>query len=137
MKRTFFNFMLLGALCTVLSACDSNGDNEVNLALGSMRAKIGGTAWEAANATANRVSVAGQTTLTIAGATIQAEVVSFTITDTGTGTYKLDDTFNPAGPDVLSASYTKTPGQTYVATTGTVTITRKDDRGVEGTFSFE
>lgn len=136
MKRTFHPYLLLTLLCLLVAACDSNG-SEDDLALGSMEAKVDGKAWQAINATANRLSATGQPTVTITGATLQAEGISFTITDTGTGTYTLDDTFTPAGPDVLSASYTKGPGQTYVATGGSFKITRKDDEAIEGTFSFE
>ncbi len=135
MKRTIC-YLLLSVLCVGLSACDSNS-SDVDLAVGTMRASIGGSTWEAANATANRMAAGGYAMVTIAGATVRAETVSFTITDTGTGTYTLDGTVTPGGPDALSATYIKTPGDSYVATTGTFEITRKDDEGIEGTFSFE
>lgn len=133
--RTFRTLLFPLVAVLLWTGCDSNGSAD-ELALGSMRAKVGGQSWEAINATANKVSAGGVTSVTIAGATLQAEALSVTITDTGTGTYTIDETFTPSG-DVLSASYTKRPGETYIATSGTVEITRKDAEVVEGTFRFE
>lgn len=112
------------------------GDDDEGLALGTMQARVDGAGWEATNATANRVSAGGISQVTVTGATLQAEGVSFSITDTGTGTYTLDDTIDPER-DALSGSYTKAVGQTYVATSGTIEIDRFDDEAVEGTFRFE
>lgn len=132
-KSTFVLSLILSLFLWV--GCDSGSDDDA-LALGTMRAQINGASWQAANATANRVTAGSLTQVTVSGATVQAQIVSFSITDTGTGTYTIDDVLTPAR-DVLSASYTAGIGQTFIATSGTIRIDRFDDEVVEGTFSFE
>lgn len=141
MLRPTTCFLLL-TLSLSLAACDSGGDDD-SIALGSMTATVGGSSWNAANATANVITAAGNRTLAISGATVGAQITTMTLTITaiggaaiGTGTYSLGDdaTDNVFG----SANYLPTfnPGDAYVSTAGTVTISEIDDDHVEGTFSF-
>lgn len=143
MLRPATCFLLL-TLSLSLAACDSGGDDDIDpIALGSMTATVGGSSWNAANATANVITVAGNRTLAISGATVGTQITTMTLTITaiggaaiGTGTYSLSDevTDNVFG----SATYLPTfnPGDAYASTAGTVTISEIDDDHVEGTFSF-
>ncbi|GEM_PF-2664885 len=128
--------LMVGLLLFTGCGLFGSDDPDTALALGTMKAQIDGKDWEAVNATANRVFVGGLTQVTITGATIQAEGISFSLTDTGPGSYTIDDQVDPAR-DVLSASYTRSIGQTYLAQSGALEITRFDEEAVEGSFSFE
>lgn len=134
--------LLLLALSLNLAACDSGGGDD-SIALGSMTATVGGSSWDAANATANVITAAGNRTLAISGATVGTQITTMSLTITaiggaaiGTGTYALGDdaTDNVFG----SATYLPTfnPADAYSSTSGTVTISEIDDDHVEGTFSF-
>ena len=101
-----------------------------------MEASIDGTQWDAANATATKFTIAGLSTVNIAGATAAADAMTISFGGlVSTGTYTL-----AGGAPLLSLSYT--PGaqlglQAFIAQSGTVTITTIDDDKIKGTFSFE
>jgi hypothetical protein len=137
------NFRLVAtvafALAMTLSACDSNNDsNDDNVnpgATGKMQAKIDGTQWDAANATANEVTAGGFTVLTIAGATTSTDALTISfLGDVPAGTYTVGEqplstiSFIRAGDSL---------NQTYLATSGSVTISTINSSKVVGTFSFE
>lgn len=134
MSHKSLNLFFAVFLVVGLAACDSNGNDDGN-ASGKMEANVGGTAWEADNATATRVGASGFETLTIAGATAATEALTisfFNVNSTGT--------FDLSGSSLASMSWipgSVGPNETYIAQTGTATITKIDDDEVEGSFSFE
>lgn len=119
--------------CAVLLvACDSNDSSDEDFATGTMEADLDGTAWQATNANANRISAAGISTLTIAGATVDADALSLALVNvTEAGTYDLGS--GNTGSFTRQGDFRSV----FTSTSGTVTISSINDEEVEGTFSFE
>jgi hypothetical protein len=145
MKLKFFPILMM-AFALTLSACDSDsddgGDDKQNFAEGKMEASIDGTQWDATNATANKVGGGGFFSITIAGAKVvnnnsSADAMTISLAnqtgDFTTGTFQLGEL------PLASMSFTDGSdlSKTYIASTGTVTITKINDDEVEGTFSME
>jgi len=136
--KYLFRILLVILIAGVLPACSSNGSNDDDKGFGSgkMTANIGGTAWNAASATATEVSIAGFSTLTIAGSDTGAKsmTVSFAgLTRGETGTFSLGSSNNLASMSYIADA----TGTTYIATSGSASISSYNDSGVKGTFSFE
>lgn len=134
MLRISTNLFLAAFMIIGFSACDNNGSDDGN-ASGKMEANIGGSSWEADNATATTFGASGFETLTIAGATASTEALTvsfFNVNSTGT--------FDLSGASLASMSWTPAavgPNDTYIAQSGSATISKIDDNEVEGTFSFD
>jgi hypothetical protein len=97
-----------------------------------MRADVNGDGWTAANALATRITALGFTSLTIAGANAAAESMTISIVNITTeGTYSL------GGNNVASMSYTNSAQETYIATSGSVTIDNIDNDNVSGSYFFD
>ncbi|MEM1042117.1 MAG: DUF6252 family protein [Bacteroidota bacterium] len=141
---------MLRILCSLflllaLAGCDSGGDDDGggDLALGSMRAQIDGDGWTATNATATDINVLGTRTLTIAGGQVGDAVSTVTVSITAVdgaeitpGTYAIGDDATDLVFGTGSYSPDATMQQTFLSTSGSVTVDAIDDEGASGTFSF-
>ncbi|MBW3467974.1 DUF6252 family protein [Arthrospiribacter ruber] len=112
---------LLMGTC-LLYSCDN--DDTPNGAM-NVEAKIDGKDWKGSG-NSQVLAVSGFTTTTIGAGSSDRSAISFTIMDDKTGTYDLANV----------ASYTDASQTVYMASSGSITITKFENNKVSGTFSF-
>jgi len=123
----------------ILSACS---DSDTEQILGSFSATVNGSTWEASMIGSGAVFSDGNIVITgikggLNGETSQS--ITLSVFGNVTGTYQLNPmtlTTQAAFTYATNLSSTATLADTYIGTTGTVTITEISDNKISGTFNF-
>lgn len=122
--KKFTTIILLSLLIMSmsLSSCDNDDSPNGNY---NVEAQIDGTAWKGSG-NSQVVAVAGITTTSIAAGASDRSAFSITIMDDKPGNYPLANV----------ASYTDSNQTVYMATSGSMVITKFEGNQISGTFSF-
>lgn len=116
-------FTLFMGLSIVFVSCGGDDDNPK----ASLSCKINGNSFSTSDVTAVKATTGD---VTIAAVT-NADAITIMISDNAVGTYSIGSPFTSN-----SGSYQNANGGGF-STTGTVSITKSTQSGIEGTFSFD
>ena len=144
-----FKFFALASILfsSLIISCGDDNDSSGGCipALGKLSATIDGTKWEGTNATGIMINAANVTTLTIAGSKVDlanptaSEILSVVVyaplsSELTVGDFTIGDNIDfPKGQ--ITYTIGTSAQNTWVATSGTVSITKITDTNFQGTFN--